>query len=251
MAIFGAKKKQTEQGTFLLSKDSPFLMQEAYKALRTNVQFSLPGNECKCIAVTSGERADGKSTTAINLALAFGQLDKRVLLIDGDLRMPTVARKMNLKNGPGLSDLLVGEATVEKAVQQSKKYNISVLSAGKLPPDPTWLLESKQMKDLLESFRGEYDYIFIDLPPVLTVTDAAILSHAVDGFLLVVQNDHTEHKVVTAMLDQLQLANAKILGFVYTQADLTGGNRYSSRYKYKYKYGYSYGYGSRGGVEPK
>lgn len=85
MAILGSKKKQTEQETFLLDENAPFLMREAYKALRTNVQFSLPGNECKCIAVTSGERADGKSTTAINLALTFGQLNKRVLLIDGDL----------------------------------------------------------------------------------------------------------------------------------------------------------------------
>ncbi|MCD8354742.1 MAG: CpsD/CapB family tyrosine-protein kinase [Clostridiales bacterium] len=249
MAIFSSKKKQTEQDTFLLSKDSPFLMQEAYKALRTNVQFSLPGNDCKCIAVTSAERADGKSTTAINLALAFGQLDKRVLLIDGDLRLPTVAKKMGIKKEPGLSDLLVGEATAEQAVQTRKKDNISILAAGKLPPDPTWLLESKQMKELLECFRGEYDYIFIDLPPVLTVTDAVILSHVVDGFLLVVQNERTEHKAVTAMLDQLRLANAKVLGFVYTQADLTGGKRYSSRYHYKYKYGYSYGYGSQRKVQ--
>ncbi|MCD7821029.1 MAG: CpsD/CapB family tyrosine-protein kinase [Clostridiales bacterium] len=145
-------------------------MREAYKALRTNVQFSLPGNECKCIAVTSGERADGKSTTAINLALTFGQLNKRVLLIDGDLRMPTVARKMNVPKEPGLSDLLVGEAKAETAIQVNKKYGISILTAGKLPPDPTWLLESQQMKELLEQFRREYDYIFIDLPPVLTVT---------------------------------------------------------------------------------
>ncbi|MCD7886758.1 MAG: CpsD/CapB family tyrosine-protein kinase, partial [Clostridiales bacterium] len=217
MAILGSKKKQTEQETFLLDENAPFLMREAYKALRTNVQFSLPGNECKCIAVTSGERADGKSTTAINLALTFGQLNKRVLLIDGDLRMPTVARKMNVPKEPGLSDLLVGEAKAETAIQVNKKYGISILTAGKLPPDPTWLLESQQMKDLLEQFRREYDYIFIDLPPVLTVTDAVILSPSADGFLLVVQNNHTEHRIVTAMLDQLRLANAKVLGFVYTQ----------------------------------
>ncbi len=151
---------------------------------------------------------------------------------------------MEVKKEPGLSDLLVGEATEELAVQVNKKHGISILPAGKLPPDPTWLLESQQMKELLEKFREEYDYIFIDLPPVLTVTDAMILSNAVDGFLLVVQNNHTEHRVVSAMLDQLRLANAKVLGFVYTQADVAGGRRYSGHYKYKY--GYSYGYGSRG-----
>lgn len=160
--------------------------------------------------------------------------------------MPTVARKMNVPKEPGLSDLLVGEAKAETAIQVNKKYGISILTAGKLPPDPTWLLESQQMKELLEQFRREYDYIFIDLPPVLTVTDAVILSPSVDGFLLVVQNNHTEHRIVTAMLDQLRLANAKVLGFVYTQADAVGGKRYSGHY-YKYKYGYSYGYGSRGG----
>ncbi len=101
MAIFGSKKNQTEQATFLLDQNAPFLMREAYKTLRTNVQFSLPGNECKCIAVTSAERADGKSTTAVNVALAFGQLEKRVLLIDGDLRMPTVAKKWRSKRNPG------------------------------------------------------------------------------------------------------------------------------------------------------
>ncbi|MCD8189159.1 MAG: CpsD/CapB family tyrosine-protein kinase, partial [Clostridiales bacterium] len=240
MAIFSSKKKQTEQATFLLDQNAPFLMREAYKALRTNVQFSLPGNECKCIAVTSAERADGKSTTAINLALAFGQLEKRVLLIDGDLRMPTVAKKIETKKEPGLSDLLVGEATAEQAVQVNKKFGVSILPAGKLPPDPTWLLESDQMKELLETFRKEYDYIFIDLPPVLTVTDAMILSHMVDGFLLVVQNNHTEHRVVGAMLDQLRLSNAKVLGFVYTHADVAGGKRYSSHYKYKCGDGYGY-----------
>ncbi|MCD7748566.1 MAG: CpsD/CapB family tyrosine-protein kinase [Oscillospiraceae bacterium] len=234
MNIRTNKKKRQVSGAddYLLTESSPFSVQEAYKALRTNVLFSLPGGKAKCIGVTSSMQSEGKSMNTVNLALSFGQIGKRVLLVDCDMRLPTVATKLGLVGQPGLSDVLVGNSALEEAVQDSEQFGISVLPAGTIPPDPTRLLESEQMQELLSRLREEYDYVLIDLPPITTVADASILAKYLDGFLLVVKHGQSQYRAIRSMMTQLQLANANVLGFIYANASIGGSKYYKSYYSY-------------------
>lgn len=219
-------------GELLLRKKSPFIAREAYKTLRTNIIFSLPGAGCKCIAITSSERSEGKSTNSINLAISFGEIGKKILLIDADMRLPTVASKLKLKSQPGLSNLLIEDTSLEDAVQHLESWGLDILPAGNIPPDPTGLLESAQMERLLEQLRAHYDYIVMDLPPVNTVTDALILSKCVDGFLLVIKHNVTVYRAVDEMISRFRLVNGKILGFLYTNAAMEHKRYYKKYYKY-------------------
>lgn len=239
------KKKETSpvKKVYLLTDKLSFSSQEAYRSLRTNVMFALPGNECKCIGVTSPTPGDGKSTTAANLAISLGQIGKRVILLDCDLRLPTVATKFRINAAPGLSDFLVGHAPIEEALRRNEKFNIHILPAGNIPPEPTALLESKQFASLLDALRKNYDYVIVDLPPVITVPDAVILAKHLDGYLLTAKEKQTEHRAIKEMLRRLQMAEANVLGFVVTGSDINE-RKYKYKYKYrgKYKYQYKYGY---------
>ena len=222
-------KKHTppaEKGGFVLSEDTPFVIKEAYKSLRTNVMFSMPGTECKCVGVTSASPGEGKSTTAANLAVSLAQIGKRVLLIDCDMRIPTVANRFHLQAAPGLSDFLAGQAKVEETVRRLDTYNLNVMPSGNIPPDPTGLLEARQLEHLFAAFRKIYEYVVIDLPPVTVVSDAVILSKYVDGYVLVAKEHVSEHRAVSEMLRQLQLADARILGFVTNCSDVGGKPKY-------------------------
>ncbi|MCD7858540.1 MAG: CpsD/CapB family tyrosine-protein kinase [Clostridiales bacterium] len=233
MAIFGKKKnkkRDEDSAEFLLREDSAFSIQEAYKALRTNVQFSMPGGTTKCIGITSSAQSEGKSMNTVNLAVSFGQIGKRVLLMDCDMRLPTVATKLNVVGQPGLSNVLVGENTLDKTIQTVEDMHIDVLPAGTIPPDPTSLLESEQMEQLLETVRKKYDYIFIDLPPVTTVADGLILAKYIDGFLLVIKHGHSQYRAISAMMNQLKFADAKVLGFIYANAPASGKKYYHGYY---------------------
>ncbi len=210
----GRSKRTTEQKAYLLTEQTPFVVQEAYKALRTNVIYALPGAECKCIGITSPASGDGKSTTATNLAISLAQIGKRVLLIDCDLRIPTIAEKLKLRRSPGLSDFLIGQVRIDEAICNVTEYGIHVLPASGTPADPTSLLESKQMEHLFTALRRNYEYVIVDLPPVTAVSDAVILSKCLDGFLLVVRQKRTPHRAVEDTLRRMELADAKILGVV-------------------------------------
>ena len=219
-----------ERTVNVLTEKSPFMVQEAYKALRTNVIYSLPGNECKCIGIVSPEPSEGKSTTALNLAISLAQIGKRVLLMDCDMRMSTLANRVNVVPAPGISDFLVGQCRIEEAVRSVERFGIYLLPAGNLPPDATGLLESKQIEHLFSALRKIYDYVIVDLPPVTTVPDASIMSKYVDGYLLVVREKKSSHRRVSQMLGQLNMVKANILGFVTTCTEVTGGNYY---YEYR------------------
>lgn len=215
-----------ERGHNLLNEQTPFAVQEGYRALRTNVMFSLPGEGCKCVGVTSPAPGEGKSTTAANLAIALGQIGKKVILIDCDMRLPTVASTFHIPAAPGLSDFLVGQAKIEDAVRRSNTYGISILPSGNLPPDATGLLEDKQLDSLFSALKKIFDYIIVDLPPVNTVPDAMILSKYMEGFLAVIREQKTKHREIDQMLRQIRLADVRVLGFVGTGTELKKSDYY-------------------------
>lgn len=225
------KKSSAPKGRkeYILGDKSSFAVQEAYKSLRTNVMFALPGNECKCIGVTSPVSGDGKSTTAVNLAISLAQIGKRVLLIDCDLRLPTVAQKLGLRPERDLRDFLVGQARIDEAICSAERCGLHVLPASSVPVDPTGLLESKQMEYLFTALRRNYEFVIVDLPPVMLVSDAMILSKCLDGYLLAVRQKYTSHRNVADALHQLQFAGAKVLGTVVTGSSFSE-KRYGQYY---------------------
>lgn len=232
----------------ILSETSPWGMQEAYKVLRTNVLFSLPGEGSRIIAVTSAFANDGKSTNAINLAISMGKLNKKVLLIDCDMRKPSIGTMLGIKSIPGLSDILVGLERLGAILQHVKKLQIDVIAAGNIPPDPTLLLQGNTMRNLLKAAKDEYDYIILDFPPVTTVTDAVLLSSIVDGYLIVVRHERTDYRAVMDTVEQMRFAKANIIGFIYNDYSQEKG-MYSYRYRKYRRYAYEYGYGDAGRKE--
>lgn len=203
---------------------------EKYRVLRTNIQYSSIDKEIKRIVVTSAEPGEGKSTTAGNLALAFSQDNKKVLLIDCDLRKPSMHKKFKISNSIGLSDVIINREKIKEGIQE-RNENLDILSAGKLPPNPSELLGSVTMDKLLEYFETIYDVIILDSPPLHAVTDAQILSKKSDGLVLVVRAEKTKKDSVLAAKALLEKVNAPILGVV-----LNGGE--STKEKYYYYYGH-------------
>lgn len=233
------RKKKNVRGIFdrekmLLSTDSPFQVQEAFKTLRTNVMFSLPGTGGKCIGVTSSNRSEGKSMISLNLAISLAQINKKVLVMDCDLRLPTIASKLNIPIKVGLSNYLAGtEEDNVLSIYHRGLENVDIVAAGSIPPDPTPLLSSPTCKALIESLKTEYDYIILDFPPVYLVSDAVLLSDCVDGYLLVVRQDSSEYSKIDETLRQLEFASARLLGFVYNAKMQEGIEKDSKYYKYK------------------
>lgn len=242
-----------QERAHILSGKSDFYTKEAYKTLRTNIAFSLAVEGCKVIAVTSAMASEGKSITALNLAISFGEAGQRVLLIDGDLRRPNQARLLEMKSRPGLSNALIKRSDLEREVRRTAYPGLEALLCGDIPPNPSELLGSARMEELLNGLKERYDYIFIDTPPVNVVADASILTKYVDGVLFVVRQGESEKDSVLTAVSQLEFANAKLLGFILNGVRMEGSGRYGyGRYK-KYKkyrkysrygqYGYGYGYG--------
>ena len=231
-----------EERRNILSQDSDFFMRESYKALRTNVTFALAGQEgSKVMAVTSAMQAEGKSITAVNLAISFAELDQRVLLVDCDLRRPKLARLLSQRVDTGLSNVLVRPQLLESAIRPAAA-GMDVLFSGDIPPNPSELLGSARMRALLEGLRDRYDCIILDTPPVNMVTDACVLAPVCDGVLFVVRADCSERGPVLHALEQMEYAKARMLGFVLNGTGEGEGYGYR-KYGYR-KYGYwKYGYG--------
>lgn len=198
-----------------IGKDLDFASSEAYNLLRTNLSFSLPDKVGgKLIGITSPCPRDGKSTTSLNLAYSEAEAGHKVLLIDGDMRCPSLAKTLDLESAPGLSNLLVD--CKEEAIRNGVLHeNMSVLLAGNIPPNPSELVASERMKKLLEEMAGKYDYVIIDLPPVNAVADPLAISKYIDGMIVVVRHGVSRRKEVMEAIRQLKQVNAKIFGFVY------------------------------------
>ena len=211
-----------------------FRVTESYKAIRTNLVLSIIKQGCKTVVVSSSLPGEGKSTASVNLAISLAQTEAKVLLIDCDLRKSRVHRFFKFQISPGLTNLLGDMATVEEAVQSTGYPNLQVICAGMKAPNPSELLASEQMAGLLRGFSERYDYIILDSPPINVVSDALPLIKLSDGVVMVVRENTTTFPTVTAALKNLELVDAKILGFVVNGVKENGG-KYSN-YKYKYKY---------------
>ena len=239
-AAFAADVRRT------LHEHLEFTAKEQYKLLRTNLSFTIPAEiKCPIIGLTSANRGEGKSTTAINLAYVLAENGKRVLLIDGDMRVPSIAKKMELAAAPGLSDLLMEQESLDLSVFRSSVLsNWYIVPSGELPPNPSELLGSRRMENLLNALSEKFDYIVVDLPPVNLVSDALAISKLITGMIVVVKEDHTEKRELEQCYRQLSLSNVKVLGCVLNNAK-TGRDTYGDYHDYDYEYGYGYGYGRR------
>lgn len=222
----------------LLGKNISYSGREAYRLLRTNIAFSLPREEeqegAKVIGITSTLPGEYKSTTSVNLAYTFAEDGKRVLLLDCDLRLSMMAARMGHKKVKGLSDFLVGAATFESVLRKGMMHpNMDVIFAGSVPPNPSELLGSKRMETTLETIKKNYDYILLDLPPVMAVSDAQVAARYVDGIALVVRQGVVGDAILKETLRRLQYVDARILGIVFTGVSSEGKAYGNGRYYYR------------------
>ena len=209
----------------IVEKDPKSIASESYRTLRTNIQYSSFDKECKVIVVTSSVPGEGKSTTSGNLALSLAEGEKKVILIDCDLRKPSVHKNFGLSNTIGLSDIIVDKESVTN-VGYKYNRNLTILTAGKIPPNPAEMLGSKSMSSLIEALRTVFDYVVLDTPPVQAVTDAQILSAKADGTILVVKAESTKKELVHNTVNLLKKVNSNIIGTVLNGLENTKNGYY-------------------------
>lgn len=248
MRLFEKKCRYKKRKTFTqgnnenkktLHKNLEFTATEQYKLIRANLDFTLPEEEsCPIIGVTSSMRGEGKSTTAVNLSYVFAEKGSRVLLIDADLRIPSIAKKLGIESSPGLADLLRGKGAQISEFKSHILSNWFILPSGAIPPNPSELLGSSRMENILSQLKEMFDYIIIDLPPII-VSDAISISNLISGMIVVIREDYTEKKELERCFRQLKLSNVNILGCVMNESK-AGSGSYSKYKKYKYYKHYKY-----------
>lgn len=239
---FSLEKTEEESNLPALKKDVVFLKDpkslasEAYRTIRTGILLSQAGEAPRTILITSSQSGEGKTTTALNLAACLASSGGRVALIDADLRRPNVLKTLEGENsGKGLVELLTGHAKLDEVLRTDVLKRVSIISSGRVPPNPAELLGSQEMSALLNSLSEHFDYVLIDCPPVLPVTDSVILSRIVDGVVLVVKGGATPKKVVFDAKKRLSGVGSQILGVVLNDVNILGGDYYYyNRYYYSY-----------------
>lgn len=222
---------------------------EAYRAIRTNILFS-SDRQIKCIVVTSSGPGEGKTTTAINIAHVMARAGDRTLLIDADMRRPRVHKVFGINSAAkGLSNYLIGNATESETCHRTSVESLEVMIAGPIPPNPVELLNSPRLQNLMEHVRAQYDRIIIDTPPVIAVTDPAILSRMADAVILTVHGGRAHRDVVKRAVEVLRNVGGQILGVILNNVNIFRASYYDYYYYsyYRYAYGYKYGYSSRSG----
>lgn len=207
---------------------------ESFRRLRTNLQFLSVDDPPRSIVIASSEPSEGKSTTAINIALALAEAEHNVVLVDADLRRPMLNNYLNLLGGVGLSNVLSGGVALEEALQQTTYPHLTALTSGAVPPNPSELLGSAAAENVLHELRQEFDYVIVDSPPLLAVTDGAILTLKSDGALLIARYGGTKREHLSHAVETLHSVGAQLLGSVLTMVPTRG----SSGGAYQYRYGY-------------
>ncbi|BAC17167.1 chain length determinant protein [Corynebacterium efficiens YS-314] len=229
-------------------KKNPLVMQtkphspnaEAYRAFRTNLQFLNVDESSSIFVITSPNPGEGKSTTSINLALALAESGSRVALIEADLRLPKISKYLNMEGGAGLTDVLIGKAELNDVLQRWGRTQLYVLPAGRIPPNPSELLGSSAMTQIIDEVDEGFDYVIIDAPPILAVTDAAVIGHGKAGVLVAVASGATKRPELEAAIQTLDHAGSNMLGVVVTMLPAKAAAGYG--------YG-NYGYGNPKKIE--
>jgi capsular exopolysaccharide synthesis family protein len=228
--------KAATKAPMITQLDSHAPRVEAFRVLRSNLQFVNVDATSKIFVVTSALPGEGKSSTACNLALTLADAGQKVLLLEGDLRRPRAAAYLGLENSVGVTTVLLGRTTLDEAIQPVVE-NCDLLASGVIPPNPSELLQSDAMKRLLAQARSNYDFVLIDAPPLLPVTDAALLATESDGAVLVVHHGSTRRDEVSGSVSRLSAVGARLLGTVVNMSP--SPKRGTSRYGYGYGYGYA------------
>lgn len=232
------KKKEPRRLQLIASKSMPFHYVEAYKDLRTNLNFIAATENVRSFVMTSALPEESKSNVSINLAVALASGDKNVVVVDCDLRKPALHRYLKIgHSNKGLTNILSGEKALDECIFVSRDLNIHVITAGTVPPNPSELLE-KGIPDLLEQLKERFDYVILDAPPVSLVTDAAILGRIADGAILVVRSRYAPRETVKLAKQKLTSVGVKIFGVVLTRFEEKKVHRNTG---YAYSYQYSYG----------
>lgn len=248
--MFEKKKKrkiekldqQQRQGTSLITVTRPSsVVAEQFRTIRTNIQFSMIDKDLKTIIFTSSGPWEGKSTVAANIASVFADQGKKVVLVDADMRKPTVFRTFNIHNNTGLSTLITSrQTTLKDVVQPVEEVGLDVISSGPIPPNPSELLNSNRMNEIIKLLEAEYDLIFFDMPPVVSVTDAQIMATKTDGVVFVVRRGIAHTDDVKHAKELLDMVHANVLGVVFNGAEKKTDRSYSY---------YGYGYNLEGGEQ--
>ena len=228
-----SQSKNRDQLITVVEPMSP--MSEIYRNVLTNIEYSGIDVAMKCVGITSSVPAEGKSTTISNLAVAYAQNGKKTLLIDGDLRRPIQNKQFNCSRRRGITSYMTGQHMLDDAIQETDIPNLSLLTAGPQAPNPFEVISSKKMKDMIQELKSSYDMILVDMPPVLAVSDAQVMSSFCDGMLLIVRSGVVKRQEAAKAKEQLERAGAKLLGTVL--------NRISQK---EQKMNYYYYYGERG-----
>lgn len=219
----------------VINGDSKFAIVEGYKIARTNLVFSLAATESKVVVVTSWSKGEGKSTATANLAISFSKMGKKVLLIDCDLRRPNLHNLLRLQNVAGLSEVLGKFKNFDEVVNRDVLPCMDILTSGSIPPNPSELLASPQFEVLIREMEARYDYIIVDTPPIGIVTDSLILKDYISGYVIVVREKVTTHGDIEKTIQNITLADSKVLGFLKVGCSISEKKYAKGKYGY-YKY---------------
>ena len=244
--LFKVNRKVADEIRNVINDTTDFDTVETYKSIRTNIMFSAPKQETgKVIVITSALPGEGKTTTAINLAITFAQTGAKILIIDCDLRRSRVHRYLGIERKEGVSNVVCGYAKLEQAIQKDVKENLDCLTAGETPPNPAELLQSQEFQTMISELQHQYDYIFVDTPPITIVTDAAVLTKQCEGVIIVARSEMTTYDLFDLALDELKNTGAKIIGAIIHESSdkqkkysYYKNKKYGGRYAYKYAYRY-------------
>jgi capsular exopolysaccharide synthesis family protein len=234
--------KKSSSGVNNDDTSSKFAIIEGYKIARTNIQFSLSAVNENCFAVTSWSKGEGKSTATSNIAISFAKMDKKVILIDCDLRRPNVHNLLKIDNTIGLTSVLCNDKKYTEVVHRDVLPNLDVLCVGTIPPNPSELIASDNFTNLVKELKKTYDYVIMDTAPIGIVTDALLVKDLVAGYMIIVREDVTTHGDIQNFLNSCKTAGAKPLGFLKVGCNPSGGktkkykkyNKYSSYDYYRY-----------------
>lgn len=245
-----SRKKKNINGSIdevekIISNNTNFDTVETYKSIRTNIMFSMPKREKgRVIIVTSASPDEGKTTTTINLAITFAQTGANVILIDCDLRKSRVHRYLQTEKKDGVSNVVCGYTDLNKAIKRNVRDNLDCLTAGEIPPNPAELLGTTEFQNMISELQQNYDYIFIDTPPITVVTDAAILMKQSTSVVIVARQEVTTFDLLDSAINEIKKTGAKILGAIVHDCN-EKYKKYGYKYGHKYKYDYQYGDGPK------